>query len=78
MTPEEQNENRVLILGKITSAIDAHLPKDCGFVVMFFQTGDPDRRLTYSSNIPRSEGIRIVKEWLKHHGVKENWMKDIE
>lgn len=59
-------------------AAKAKLPDNYGILLFAVPLTGGDNRLRYCSSIPREQAIQVVKEWLYHNGVKENWVKHIE
>lgn len=65
-------------LKEVCKAIEAKLPDQHGFLVLTFPFNQPDRRVTYSANCSREEGIKILKAMLFRWGESEDWIKHIK
>jgi hypothetical protein len=66
-------------LAEMTRGLEAKLPDGFGFIVMAFPCNTVgDTRLTYTSNVKRADAIEVVKAWLFHNGVEEDWLKHIK
>ncbi len=77
ISPQQKSKFMAADVEWIVDAIKAAESKspDGASIVLFVL--DQSGQLRYTSNLKREEGIQVVKTWLYHQGVKENWMKHI-
>ena len=65
-------------LRELARYIDSKLPDNHGFIMITFPFGgDPNSRVTYTSNACREDAINAMKEFIIRCGREEDWMKHL-
>jgi hypothetical protein len=64
-------------LREVAKVIDSKLPDNTGWIFLASPFGGPGGRVQYTSNIDRSDAIKLLKEFLFNTGNEEDWMQHI-